>query len=85
MTIFDVSELKEDAIYPKLQFRDKCMKLLKDAEASNEEWIAVGQKAPSDAVLTNILTKRTELKNPLWMKELQRGLGYNSIKEMIGQ
>ena len=84
MSIFEVYASKESRSYPKLEFRDECMRICVDAEKNDEEWIAVGQKAPTGDVLLNILSGRTELKNPLWMKALQQGLGYKSVKEMMG-
>lgn len=85
MTIFEVYEMKEKAIYPKTEFRDDCMKLLLEAEANDKEWLEVGEKAPTKDVLVNILTRRTALTNPLWKKTLMKGLGYNSITEMLGE
>lgn len=84
MSIFEVYRLKESAVYPKLDFRDKCMKILQDAESNDEEWLMVGEKAPTTDVLINVLTGRTELKNPLWKKALMKGLGYKSINELMG-
>lgn len=84
MSIFEIYESKESRKYPKLEFRDECMRILKEAEKTDSDWILVGQEAPTDDVLINILTKRTELKNPFWIKALQKGLGYNNIKEMMG-
>ena len=84
MSIFEVYESKESRKYPKLEFRDECMRILKEAEENDSEWLHVGQEAPTEDVLLNILTKRTELKNPLWIKALQKGLGYKNIKEMMG-
>ena len=84
MSIFEVYESKESRTYPKLEFRDECMRILKEAEASDEDWIAAGQEAPTEDVLINILVRRTDLKNPLWKKALMKGLGYKSIKELMG-
>lgn len=84
MSIFEVYETKENRRSPKLEFRDECMKILKDAEKNDEEWLAVNQEAPTESQLLNILVRRTELKNPLWKKALAKGLGYASVNEMMG-
>lgn len=84
MSIFEVYESKESRRYPKLEFRDECMRILKEAEKNDEDWIQSSQEAPTYDVLVNILTKRTELKNPLWKKALMKGLGYKSINELMG-
>lgn len=84
-TIFEIYEMKEKAIYPKTEFRDECMRILQDAELNDEEWLKVGEKAPTKDVMMNILTKRTAFTNPLWKKALMSGLGYSNIKEMLGE
>lgn len=84
MSMFEVYKLKEDAVYPKLDFRDKCMRILQEAEENDEEWLAANEKAPTHTVLNNILNRRTVLKNPLWKKALMKGLGYKSINELMG-
>lgn len=83
-SIFEVYESKERAVYPKSDFINNCLKLLQDAEVNDEEWIEMGEKAPTREVLVNILTRRTALTNPLWKKTLKRGLGYRSISELTG-
>lgn len=84
MSIFEIYEFKESAVYPKMDFREKCMSLLKEAETSDKEWIEAGEKAPSSDVLLNFLTGRTKSFNHLWKKTLAKGLGYKSIKELMG-
>lgn len=84
MTIFEIYNSKERAIYPKSDFINECWKLLQEAEAHDEEWKEVGEKAPTREVLVNILTRRTALTNPLWKKTLMKGLGYKNAQEMIG-
>ena len=85
MSIYEVYEKKEKAIYPKKDFISMCLQILQDEEINNKEWIEVGEKAPTRDVLMNILTRRTAFTNPLWKKALMRGLGYKSINELIGE
>lgn len=84
MSIFEVYRTKERAIYPKADFFNSCMSVLKDAEENDAEWIEVGEKAPTRDVLLNILNRRTAFTNSLWKKALMKKLGYKNIKEMMG-
>lgn len=84
MSIFEIYELKENAIYPKSDFRDECYRILLDAEKNDDEWISAGEKAPTKDVLINILTKRTAFTNYLWKKALAKGLGFKNINELMG-
>lgn len=84
MSIYEVYETKQNAIYPKADFVNNCLEILKNAEINDKEWIEVGEKAPSRDVLVNIFIRRTAFKNPLWKKALMRGLGYRSISELVG-
>lgn len=84
MSIFEIYEKKEKAIYPKSDFINSCLQMLQDAETNDEEWIELGEKAPTRDVLVNILIRRTAFTNPLWKKTLMKGLGYRSINELLG-
>ena len=84
MSLFEIYRLKEDAIYPKADFREECLKILQEAERNDNEWIEAGEKAPTKDVMINILTGRTPLTNYLWKKALAKGLGFKSIKELMG-
>lgn len=84
MSMFEVYKAKANAVYPKLEYRDECLRILREAEQNDEEWIEVGEKAPTEMVMINILIERTPLTNPLWKKALAKGLGYKSVKEMMG-
>lgn len=84
MSIFEVYESKERAVYPKSEFINECWKILQESEERDEDWIEIGEKAPTREVLLNILMKRTALTNPLWKKALMKGLGYKSIKDLMG-
>lgn len=84
MSMFEVYKAKANAVYPKLEYRDECLRILKEAEKTDKEWIEVGEKAPTEDMMINILIGRTQLKNPLWKKTLAKGLGYESVKEMMG-
>lgn len=84
MSMFEVYKAKANALYPKLEYRDECLRILNEAEQHDESWIEVGEKAPTETVMINILTGRTPLTNPLWKKALAKGLGYKSVKEMMG-
>ena len=84
MSMFEVYNSKEPRAYPRLEFRDRCLDILRDKERSSDKWIAVGQKAPTEEVMNNILSRRTKLTNPLWIEALMEGLGYNSVEELMG-
>lgn len=84
MSIFELYESKEKAVYPKSDFIDECLRILQEAEIKDKEWLEVGEKAPTREVLKNVIVRRTALTNPLWKKTLMKGLGYKSIKEMMG-
>lgn len=84
MSMFEVYKSKEKAIYPKSVFIDECLSILQNDESNDKEWIAVGEKAPSRQVMVDILVGRTKLTNFLWKKSLARGLGYKSVKELMG-
>ena len=84
MSIFEVYESKQNAVYPKSDFINNCWKILQEAEVNDKEWIEMGEKAPTREVLVNILIRRTAFKNPLWKKALMKGLGYRSINELVG-
>lgn len=84
MSIFEVYESKERAIYPKSDFIDNCLEILQKAEREDNDWIQTGEKAPSRQVIVDIFTRRTKLTNPLWKKALMIGLGYRNIQELMG-
>lgn len=84
MSMFEVYEAKESRAYPRLEYRDECLNILRNEEKSNKKWIAIGQKAPTEEVMMNILSRRTKLTNPFWIEALMKGLGYKSINELMG-
>lgn len=84
MSMFEIYRSKEKAIYPKSDFINKCLSILQNDERNDEEWIEAGEKAPTRQVMIDILVGRTKLTNYLWKKSLAKGLGYNSVKEMMG-
>lgn len=85
MSIYEIYQSKEKAVYPKSDFVNMCLAVLQQEEETNKEWIEVGEKAPTREVMFNILTRRTAFANPLWKKSLMKALGYRSINELTGE
>lgn len=80
MTIPQIYESKEKAIYPKTEFIDGMFAHLLCEEKKNEEWIAVALKAPTRDTVMNWCTGATKPNNPLYLKSLSEYLDIPVIK-----
>lgn len=74
MTIPQIYESKERAVYPKTEFVDTIHDILKVREEEDKEWHAVGLKAPTRDTVMNWVTGKTVPANPLYLKALSVGL-----------
>lgn len=75
MTIPQIYDSKEKAVYPKTEFVDSIHGILKMREEEDMEWTAVGLKAPTRDTVMNWVTGKTVPTNPLYLKALSVGLG----------
>lgn len=74
MTIPQIYDSKEKAVYPKTEFVDSIHDILKMREEEDMEWTAVGLKAPTRDTIMNWVTGKTKPTNPLYLKALSIGL-----------
>lgn len=74
MTIPQIYESKEKAVYPKTEFVDSIFEIMKGRESDDAEWLAVGLKAPTRDTVMNWCTGATKPSNPLYLKALSEGL-----------
>lgn len=74
MTIPQIYDSKEKAVYPKTEFVDSIHGILKMREEEDMEWTAVGLKAPTRDTVMNWVTGKTVPTNPLYLKALSVGL-----------
>lgn len=74
MTIPQIYDSKEKAVYPKTEFVDSILEMMKTREAEDPEWASVGLKAPTRDTVMNWCTGTTKPSNPLYLKALSIGL-----------
>lgn len=74
MTIPEIYDSKQKAIYPKTEFVDAIFDILKMREDEDREWLQVGLKAPTRDTVMNWATGKTKPTNPLYLKALSVGL-----------
>lgn len=74
MTIPQTYDSLQKAIYPKTEFVDTLVDILKMREDEDMEWSQVGLKAPTRDTVMNWVTGKTKPTNPLYLKALSVGL-----------
>lgn len=74
MSIPELYNSKLKAIYPRTEFIDEILGLLKTREDEDIEWQKVGLKAPTRDTVMNWATRKTKPTNPLYLKALSVGL-----------
>ena len=74
MTIPQIYDSKQKAVYPKTEFVDTLVEILKMRENEDMEWSQVGLKCPTRDTVMNWVTGKTKPTNPLYMRALSVGL-----------
>lgn len=74
MTLPQIYDSKAKAVYPKTEFVDSILDMMRMREAEDPEWTSVGQKAPARDTVMNWCTGATKPSNPLYLKALSVGL-----------
>lgn len=69
-----IYESKKKAIYPKTEFVDGIHGWMLKQEKENEEWLAIGLKAPTRDTVMNWCTGVSKPTNPYYLKALSEYL-----------
>lgn len=72
MTIPQIYESKEKAVYPKTEFVDFLHGALLKAEKEDAEWLEIELEAPTRAAVMTWVTGRSKPSNPLFLKTLSK-------------